>query len=72
MKNNIAEFRIAKDYTMRDLATRAGCALSQIHYLEHENGYPKLDLAYKIAYALGKTVYEVWPEEGEDLGGYLC
>lgn len=46
------------------LARKAGCALATVQRVEHgETRHPTLDVARRIAAALGCTVDDLWPPE---------
>lgn len=66
MKSKLKEFRKAAGLTLQGLGDRCGLSKPHVYDLERESGpCPKLSTAYSIAAVLGKTVYEIWPDETE-------
>lgn len=66
MKNKLKEFRKAAGLSLKGLGCHCGISAPHVYELEKESGpCPKLSTAYSIAAVLGKTVYEIWPDETE-------
>lgn len=66
MKNNLKALRNHAKLTLQGLGDMCGVSKPHLHDLEKETGsVPKISTAYAIAKVLGKTVYEIWPDETE-------
>ena len=64
MKNNLKQIRKEAGLTLDELGGMCGVSKSHIHGLEKEDGSaPNITTAYIISCVLGKTVYEIWPDE---------
>lgn len=64
MKNNLKQARQDAGLTLQSLGDACGLSKSHLHDLEKETGSaPKLPTAYAIACVLGKSVYDIWPDE---------
>jgi DNA-binding XRE family transcriptional regulator len=66
--NRLREYREAAKLSREDLAERvraAGVSLSRqaLWNIEERNTLPKLELAFQIADALGKSVLDIWKYE---------
>jgi len=60
------EFRARNNLTQEDLARKVGVRRETILAIEKEKYSPSLDLAYKIAKALGTTLDEMYVFEEDD------
>jgi len=60
------EFRARNNLTQEDLARKIGVRRETILAIEKEKYSPSLDLAYKIAKALGTTLDEMYVFEEDD------
>ncbi len=64
IRNRIRRLRFDHDeMTQEELANLAGCTRQTIIALEQGKYVPSLELAYKIARALGVSLEEVFPYE---------
>lgn len=64
MKNNLKQARQDAGLTLQSLGDACGLSKSHLHDLEKETGSaPTLPTAYAIACVLGKSVYDIWPDE---------
>lgn len=61
MKSRLKLLRAEHGLTQEDLAARIGVSRQAINALETERHDPSLDLAQKIAAALGLAVEQVFP-----------
>lgn len=59
----IKQLRKAKGMTQKDLALKAGVSLQSIHRYEAEDRSPSIDIAIRIAQALGCTVDDLIQEK---------
>lgn len=67
--NRLRTTRLAQGMSQLRLATLAGCSLNMIYLLEHGHRRPRVDLAQRIARALGTTVEDLFPlNEGTSTG----
>ncbi len=66
MISNLKKIRLEQGLTMTALAEMSGVSVSAISLLELRNN-PRLSTAYKIATALGLSVYDVWPNEDKPI-----
>jgi len=64
MKNRVQLLRKTKHWTQADLATRVGVNRQCIDAIEKGRFLPSITLAYNIAAALERYVYEVFPPLG--------
>lgn len=64
--NRIRDFRKAADLTLKQLAARSNVSVSYLSSLEIQGGSVGLDVARRIARALGQSLDEVFPEEEPD------
>lgn len=60
MESKLEEFLDGRPISW--LADKSGVHRNSISQYIHKDVIPKLDNAYKIANAFGKSVYEVWPD----------
>lgn len=68
IKSNLRLFRLSEDLSQTELAEMVGISKNAIHLLETERIFPRLEVAYRIGYVLGVSVYRLWPchiSEGE-------
>lgn len=64
MKSNLKQARLDAGLTLQGLGDACRLSKSHIHDLEKETGSaPTLPTAYVIACVLGKSVYDIWPDE---------
>lgn len=63
MKNNIKKLRKLKGITLEQLADIAGLATSSLCDIQNQKQEPSISSAYRIAGALNKSVYQVFPDE---------
>lgn len=61
MKNKVHLFRRAKRWTQAELAARVGVARECIDAIEKGRFLPSITLAYNIAFALERSVHDVFP-----------
>jgi len=67
VKNRIRRLRFDHDeMTQEELANRAGCTRQTIIALEQEKYVPSVELAFRIARALGVSLEEVFQYEEEN------
>lgn len=64
MKNRIRVLRAEKRWTQADLARELGVSRNSVNAIENGKYDPSLPLAFKIARLFGKTVEEVFHDEG--------
>jgi len=64
MKNRVPLLRKTKHWTQTDLAARVGVNRQCIDTIEKGRFLPSITLAYNIAAALERYVYEVFPPQG--------
>ena len=64
MKNRVPFLRKKKHWTQTDLAARVGVNRQCIDAIEKGRFLPSITLAYNIAAALERYVYEVFPPQG--------
>jgi putative transcriptional regulator len=64
MKNRVQLFRKAKHWTQADLASHVGVNRECVDAIEKGRFLPSIALAYNIAAALERYVYEVFPPQG--------
>lgn len=62
MKNNLATVRHELNLSLRKLAQRSGVSWTHIAKIESGERTPTVPVAYAICRALGKTIYEVFPD----------
>lgn len=63
--NNVFALRKEKNWSTEKLARSADCSNNTIINVEKGNNYPRIDLAWRISKALGKSIEAVFPFEGE-------
>lgn len=63
MKNNLAKVRSELNLSLRDLAKRSGVSWTHIAKIESGERTPTVPVAYAICRALGKSIYDVFPEK---------
>mgnify|MGYP001953264128 CR=1 FL=1 len=64
MKSNLKKIRQDAGLTLEGLGDMCGLSKSHLHDLEKATGSaPKITTAYAIACVLGKSVYDIWPDE---------
>ena len=65
MSNRFAEIRreVLPELSFEELAARVKCSGQQIRRLDKGVSNLGLQLAYRVAAAFGKSVYEVFPPE---------
>ena len=68
MKNRVQLLRKTKPWTQTDLAERVGVNRQCIDAIEKGRFLPSITLAYNIAAALERYVYEVFPPQGPTPG----
>lgn len=61
MKNRIRELRESLKISRQALANKAGISISYLYDLERQLYNPSIDVAHRIAAALGKPVDQVFP-----------
>ena len=67
LSNNIRKLRFFKDeMTQKELADLAGVTRQTIIALEQDKYSPSLDLAFRVAYALGVSLEEVFSYETDE------
>jgi putative transcriptional regulator len=65
LKNKLKLMRVANgDLTQAELADKVACSRQTIHSIESEKFVPSVELALKIAKALGVTLEDVFFLEG--------
>lgn len=62
MKNNLAAVRDELNLSLRELAKKSGVSWTHIAKIESGERTPTVPVAYAICRAVGKTIYEVFPE----------
>lgn len=62
MKNNLAAVRDELNLSLRELAKKSGVSWTHIAKIESGERTPTVPVAYAICKAVGKTIYEVFPE----------
>lgn len=61
IKCNLRLFRLSEDLSQTELAELVGISKNAIHLLETGRIFPRLEVAYRIGYVLGVSVYRIWP-----------
>jgi putative transcriptional regulator len=61
MRNRLRELRTARGWTQEELGRRVAVSRQAINALETEKHDPSLDLAYRIAAALGEPIEAIFP-----------
>ena len=62
MENNLAAVRYELHLSLRELAKRSGVSWTYIAKIESGERTPTVPVAYAICKAVGKTIYEVFPD----------
>ncbi|MGN1155660.1 MAG: helix-turn-helix transcriptional regulator [Agathobacter sp.] len=62
MKNNLAAVRYELNLSLRELAKKSGVSWTYIAKIESGERTPTVPVAYAICRAVGKTIYEVFPD----------
>lgn len=62
MKNRLAEVRSELNLSLRDLAKKSGVSWTHIAKIESGERTPTVPIAYAICRALGKVIYDVFPD----------
>jgi DNA-binding XRE family transcriptional regulator len=65
MKNNLKLYRGEAQLTLSGLGDLCGITKGHIHGLEKGINCPTIKTAYLLANALGKSVYDIWPDTTE-------
>ena len=65
MDNKLKVYREESGLTLEELADMAGTTKSYVWELENQRNIPGLKRAYSISKALGKSVYDVFPDKQE-------
>lgn len=65
-RSRVAEYRAAAGLTQQRLAERADVSISYLAQLERERSVPTIEVARRIASALGATVDDLWPMPVEE------
>lgn len=60
-KSVLRECRLAARLTQSQVAAAAGCTEQMIYLIEHQHRLPRVDLAIRIAAAVGQPVETVFP-----------
>lgn len=60
MDNNIKLFRVTNNLTQEQLAKLTGCTRQTINAIEKNKYSPSLELAFKLAKTLKKTIDEIF------------
>lgn len=63
MKNNLAMVRSELNLSLRDLAKRSGVSWTHIAKIESGDRTPTVPVAYAICKALGRSIFEIFPDE---------
>lgn len=64
--SNIHNFRIAKGYSMKELAVAAGVTTSLISQIEHDKANPSINTLLSISSALNVSISEFFTQTKED------
>lgn len=64
-KNRLKEIIADRGIKQAWIAERAGMSNQGVSELVNEHRAPSLDTARKIARALGMSIDDIWPEEGD-------
>lgn len=62
MKNNLAAVRNELNLSLRELAKKSGVSWTHIAKIESGERTPTVPVAYALCKALGKGIYEVFPD----------
>ena len=62
MKNNLAAVRDELNLSLRELAKKSGVSWTHIAKIESGERTPTVPIAYAICKAVGRTIYEVFPD----------
>lgn len=62
MKNNLAAVRHELNLSLRDLARKSGVSWTHIAKIESGERTPTVPVAYALCRAIGRTIYEVFPD----------
>lgn len=62
MKNNLAAVRHELNLSLRDLARKSGVSWTHIAKIESGERTPTVPIAYALCKAIGRTIYEVFPD----------
>ena len=65
MDNKLKVYRKESKLTLEELAGMGGTTKSYIWEIENQRATPGLKRAYSISKALGKSVYDVFPDDQE-------
>lgn len=63
MKNNLAMVRSELNLSLRELAKLSGVSWTHIAKIESGERTPTVPVAYSICRALGRTIFEIFPDE---------
>lgn len=64
MANRVQEVREAKGLRREDVASRAGITVQTVYTMETGRNQPRLDIAQRVARALGTTLDDLFPMDG--------
>ena len=62
MRNNLAMVRSELNLSLRELAKRSGVSWTHIAKIESGERTPTVPVAYALCRAIGKSIYEVFPD----------
>lgn len=62
MKNRLAEVRSELNLSLRDLAKKSGVSWTHIAKIESGERTPTVPIAYAICKAVGRDIYDVFPD----------
>lgn len=62
MENNLAMVRSELNLSLRQLGRKSGVCWTHIAKIESGERTPTVPVAYAICHALGKSIYEVFPD----------
>ncbi len=63
MENNLAAVRYELNLSLRELAKKSGISWTHIAKIESGERTPTVPVAYALCRVLGKTIYEVFPDQ---------
>jgi len=61
--NHLKQFRKEAGFSYRDFGVMCSISHNAIALLEKEETWPRLKTAYAISNILGKSVYDIWPDQ---------
>lgn len=62
VNEGLLEARQKRGWSLADMARATGLSKAYIHQLEQEKAEPSLRVAVKIAWVLGVSVHDLWPQ----------